>query len=307
MRLRQLERRRRPGRDRRRSGRQSGRNEADHRPAVLPPRRPPLGILHPSAQQRADVEPQGKAGFPGRSIRSWLDPLADHPNDPLAKYVAAYLASSQPGGPKDFGKPRRSGADDSADFFRQLAEFHDLWDRWHDGRAKGGDEVATGPGMPAGPGVHPWGTIAGIGLGIVDGGPPRPSTNSNDFAAVLQCFETRARTGIRRPLRAGAGIVRRRRRHPGPRPLPQALQRDTGSGPCAADRQQFPRGAAPGSGRRAMASDHPRGGQEADRRRGQAVGRVPCPPGTASGRPGAGRGGLRDGRSATRRKASGWR
>ena len=37
-----------------------------------------------------------------------IDPLADHPHDPLAKYVAAYLASSQPGGRKDFGDPAES-------------------------------------------------------------------------------------------------------------------------------------------------------------------------------------------------------
>jgi tetratricopeptide (TPR) repeat protein len=89
-----------------------------------------------------------------------VDPLADHPHDPLAKYVAAYLASSQPGGPKDFGDPAESrsrrpeqapghpryplagrGSVPACDFFRQLAEFHDLWERWHDGRATAGDEA----------------------------------------------------------------------------------------------------------------------------------------------------------------------
>ncbi|MGA2259074.1 MAG: hypothetical protein ABSG53_30760, partial [Thermoguttaceae bacterium] len=69
-----------------------------------------------------------------------VDPMADHPNDPLAKYVSAYLASSRPGGPKDLGNPTETGVRDPNDFFRQLAEFHDLWDRWHDGRATGGDE-----------------------------------------------------------------------------------------------------------------------------------------------------------------------
>ena len=83
--LRQLERGRRPGCHRRRSGRQSGRNEADHRPAVLPPRRPPPGILHPSAQQRADVEPQGKAGFPGR--RAALARSAGGPSQRSASQV----------------------------------------------------------------------------------------------------------------------------------------------------------------------------------------------------------------------------
>jgi tetratricopeptide (TPR) repeat protein len=67
-----------------------------------------------------------------------LDPLADHPNDPLAKYVAACLASSRPGGPKDFGDPAQTTFHDST-FLRQLAEFHDLWNRWHDGRATQGD------------------------------------------------------------------------------------------------------------------------------------------------------------------------
>ncbi len=53
--------------------------------------------------------------------------------------MAACLASSRPGGPKDFGDPAETEAGDSS-FLRQLAEFHDLWDRWHDGRATAGDE-----------------------------------------------------------------------------------------------------------------------------------------------------------------------
>ena len=68
-----------------------------------------------------------------------VDPLADHPNNPLAKYVAAYLASSRPGAPKDLGDPTQTATHDSS-FFGQLAEFHDLWDRWRDGRATQGNE-----------------------------------------------------------------------------------------------------------------------------------------------------------------------
>ena len=102
-----------------------------------------------------------------------VDPLADHPNDPLAKYVAAYLASSRPGGPKDFGDSAETGTRDSS-FFRQLAEFHDLWDRWHDGRAREGDESNQQQERDARPGVHRAVAVAGLGLGIVDGGPRRP-------------------------------------------------------------------------------------------------------------------------------------
>ena len=82
--------------------------------------------------------PKEKQVFPdGESLL--VDPLADHPHDPLASYAAAYLASSQPGGPKDFGNLIEAGTHDSS-FFHQLADFHDLWNRWHDGRAPQGDE-----------------------------------------------------------------------------------------------------------------------------------------------------------------------
>jgi RNA polymerase sigma factor (sigma-70 family) len=67
-----------------------------------------------------------------------FDPLADHPKDPLARYAAVYLASAKPGGPKDFGDVVASGSGESS-LLGQLAEFHDLWERWHDGRATAGD------------------------------------------------------------------------------------------------------------------------------------------------------------------------
>ncbi len=93
-----------------------------------------------------------------------VDPLADHPHDPLAKYVAAYLnevavGNALRGVPDEkrhspswnaaeernategvpYSRDAKTAARDSS-FLRQLAEFHDLWDRWHDGRATGGDE-----------------------------------------------------------------------------------------------------------------------------------------------------------------------
>ncbi len=72
------------------------------------------------------------------------DPLVDHPNDPLARYVAGYLGKLTPpvgnalrGVPSGGGSPpvrngveKKNAAEGVApsDFFGQLAEFHELWD-----------------------------------------------------------------------------------------------------------------------------------------------------------------------------------
>jgi tetratricopeptide (TPR) repeat protein len=91
--------------------------------------------------------PAEKEAFPGGDPLL-LDPLADHPGDRLARYIAAYLAASQPSGPKGLVDPtqgrrpetRTSGTlVPAGDFLSQLAEFHDLWENWHDGRAMSGD------------------------------------------------------------------------------------------------------------------------------------------------------------------------
>jgi len=81
------------------------------------------------------------------------DPLVDHPNDPLARYVAGYLGKLTPpvgnalrGVPSGGGSPpvrnaveKKNAAEGVApsDFFGQLAEFHELWDPWRD------DQVAA--------------------------------------------------------------------------------------------------------------------------------------------------------------------
>ena len=163
--------------------------------------------------------PKEKQALPGGDPLL-LDPLADHPHDPLAKYVAACLASSRPGGPKDFGDPAETEAGDSS-FLRQLAEFHDLWDRWHDGRATAGDESqrrqecrrALAFIERAQPPELAWGLLMAVRAVLSD------ADFYTGFAAAIPRFETVPGVAVCRPLRAGAGIVRRRRWGPGPRPF----------------------------------------------------------------------------------------
>jgi ferric-dicitrate binding protein FerR (iron transport regulator) len=74
---------------------------------------------------------------PKAAARPEFDPLADHPREPLARYIAAYLAATADGADREFRAfgPAAAGAkasdrspqavcDDG--FLRQLAEFHDV-------------------------------------------------------------------------------------------------------------------------------------------------------------------------------------
>jgi len=65
-----------------------------------------------------------------------MDPLEDHPREPLAEYVATYLQMNQSGSPdnvKPISGPRGG-------FVQQLAEFRDVWMRFNSGRANQGDD-----------------------------------------------------------------------------------------------------------------------------------------------------------------------
>jgi ferric-dicitrate binding protein FerR (iron transport regulator) len=158
-------------------------------------------------------DPKEKQAFQGGDPLA-LDPLADHPNDPLAKYVAAYLngvarshAGSALRGVPDGrfssswnaternateGVPYSGDTQTTQDFFRQLAEFHDLWDRWHDDRALGGDEPqrrqecqralafiehAQSPELA-------WGLLMAVREVLTN------SDFHNGFAAAIQRFDT---------------------------------------------------------------------------------------------------------------------
>jgi len=64
-----------------------------------------------------------------------LDPPADHPHEPLAKYIAGYLKARQTDGAEigPVGGPRDG-------LLQQLADLHDLRLRWTSGKANQGDE-----------------------------------------------------------------------------------------------------------------------------------------------------------------------
>ena len=136
-------------------------------------------------------DPKEKQAFAGGDPLL-VDPLADHPNDPLAKYISAYLASSRPGGPKDFGAPAQTAAGNSS-FLGQLAEFHDLWDRWNDGRARGSDASQQRQEWQraltfidwAQPPEFGWGLLMAIRNALGDA-----EFHSGGFAAAFQRFET---------------------------------------------------------------------------------------------------------------------
>jgi tetratricopeptide (TPR) repeat protein len=66
-----------------------------------------------------------------------MDPLEDHPQEPLAEYVATYLQMKRSGSPDNL-KPV-SGPPDG--FVQRLAEFRDIWMRYNSGRANQGDEA----------------------------------------------------------------------------------------------------------------------------------------------------------------------
>jgi len=77
---------------------------------------------------------QEKQQFGNTTVQ--MDPLADHPREPLAEYVATYLEMNRSGSPDNL-KPVTGPRDG---FVQQLAEFRDVWKRFNSGRANQGSE-----------------------------------------------------------------------------------------------------------------------------------------------------------------------
>ncbi|MHC4179507.1 MAG: hypothetical protein ACYSWU_18500, partial [Planctomycetota bacterium] len=70
----------------------------------------------------------------GSKTRLLCDPLADHPDHPLARYVAAYLRLRR-GQQQEFNLPA-----EPAGFLHDLAQFRDLWQHFSSGRANHGTQ-----------------------------------------------------------------------------------------------------------------------------------------------------------------------
>jgi ferric-dicitrate binding protein FerR (iron transport regulator) len=83
----------------------------------------------------------------GNSVELLCDPLEDHPDHPLAQYVAAYL-KLRTGQQQEFNLPAASRAagfipapESDDGFLQELAGFRDLWHHWNSGRANQGDKA----------------------------------------------------------------------------------------------------------------------------------------------------------------------
>ncbi len=85
--------------------------------------------------------PKDEQNF-GNNTQLPCDPLEDHPDHPLAQYVAAYLKLRR-GQQQEFNLPSEGPGEaaESGGFLRELASFRDLWHHWNTGRATEGDKA----------------------------------------------------------------------------------------------------------------------------------------------------------------------